>query len=297
MISNSLLALALLFGLAPADETHTIKSKKSAKGDMTLIEDQEEGENKLVLTVGGKEVPTPQGMGKEGKNEVYVETILEKPEKADRATSLKRKYEKARATKEGKETTYVYEGKTVLIDKKGDKFQFQLEGGKELTGKDAEALDKEFNKKDGLSEDEMEKLILPTKPVKVGDTWKIDAEKLFKGANSEIGVTGEGAKGTGKLIEVYEKNGHKFGKMDIDLEAPITKFGDEKVKFKVAEGSKLKMVFHVDVCIDGTSGDGTMKGDMAMDVEGTFDANGMEAKMVLHAKNKTTKKGTDQTKK
>src|SRR5262249_41050698 len=113
MITHSLLALALLFGLAPADDTHTIKIRKSAKGDVTLIEDRKEGENKVVLTVGGKEVPTPQG--KEGKNDVYMLTILEKPENADRATSLKRKYEKARVTKEGKETTCLYEGKTVLI--------------------------------------------------------------------------------------------------------------------------------------------------------------------------------------
>jgi hypothetical protein len=298
MIGSSLIALSLVLGLAPAEDTHTIKVKKSAKGDVVKVEDQEDGDSNMVLTVGGKEVPNQKGPGKIGKNEVYVETILEKPEKAEKATSLKRKYEKARFTKEGKEGTRVYEGKIVLIEKKGDKYQFQIEDGKELTGKDAEALDKEFNKKEGVSDDELEKLILPGKPIKVGDTWKIDADKLFKTMVREAGLGGEGSKASGKLLEVHEKGGRKFGKMDIELESPITKFGDDpKVKFAIADGAKLKMVFHLDACIDGTSTDATMKVEMSLDMEATFDAGGMEAKMVMHAKNLATKKGTEQAKK
>jgi len=298
MLSSSLIALSLALGLAPADETHTIKVKKPAKGDVFKVEEQEESENKTVVTIAGKEVPNQPGMGKEGKSEIYVETILEKPEKAARPTSLKRKYEKARFTKDGKEGTRGYEGKTVLVEKKGDKFQFHFEDGKELSGADAEVLDKEFNKKDGPSNEELENLMLPDKPVKVGETWKIDAAKFFKDFPKESGLGGKGSKASGKLLEVYEKGGRKFGKMDIEFESPITKLGDDpKVKFNIAEGAKLKMIFHVDACIDGASSDATMKMETSMDVEATFDAAGMEGKMVMHVKGLMTAKGTEQLKK
>jgi hypothetical protein len=298
MIGSSLVMLGLVVGLAPAEDTYTIKFKKSAKGDITRIEGQEEGENKIVLTLAGKEVPNQPPQGKEGKAETFVETILERPDQSDRATSLKRRYEKARFTKEGKEQTRGYEGKVVLIEMKGDKYVFQIEGGKEVTGTDAEALDKEFNKKDGPSESEMEKILMPGKPVKVGETWKIDAEKLLKTMAKEGGFGGDNPKASGKLLEVYEKGGHRFGKMDIEMTSPITTFaGGDMVKFKVADGSKLGMKFHLDVCIDGSCADAAVKSEMALDMEATFDAGGMEGKLVMHAKNAGAKKDTEQPKK
>jgi len=298
MFGSSVMLLGLVFAAAPADEAYTIKIKKSAKGDVIRIEDQEEGENKMTILVGGKEAPNQPPQGKEAKNEVYLETIVEKPDPNERATSLKRKYEKARFTKDGKEQTRGYEGKTVLIEKKGDKFGFQLEGGKELTSADAEALDREFNKNNGLSESEMEKMLMPSKPVKVGETWKIDADKLLKALAKEGGFAGDNPKASGKLVEVYEKAGHRFGKMDIEMSSPITFFsGGDGVKFKVADGSKLGLVFHVDVCIDGTCGDGSIKANMALDMEATFDAGGMEGKLVMHTKNAGNKKDTEQPKK
>jgi hypothetical protein len=298
MIVNSVILLGLVVGLAPAEEAYTIKIKKSAKGDVIKVEDQEDGENKLSLSIGGKPAPNQPPQGKEGKAESYVETILEKPDSAEKPTSLKRNYEKARFIKEGKEQTRAYEGKTVLIQKKGDKYQFQIDGGKELTGMDAEDLDKEFNKKDGLSEDELEKLLLPTKPVRVGDTWKIDGDKLFNAMAKEGGFSAEGSKATGKLVEVYEKGGRKIGKMDIEITSPITKFGEkESVKFKVAEGSKAVQAFHLDVCIDGTSSAGSIKAEVSMNIDAGFDAGGMEGKLSMNVKYVSSKKGTEQSKK
>jgi hypothetical protein len=294
MVSSSLVLFSLVVGLASAEDAYTIKIKKPAKGDVVKVENVENGDNQSVVTVGAKELSKEKG--KEGKNEVYVETVLEKAEKADKPTSMKRKYEKARVTKKDKEETRVYEGKTVLIEKKGDKYRFQIEDGKELTGMDAEALDNEFNsKKNGPSEEEIfEKILLPGKPVKVGDTWKIDTTEMFKAMTKEAAA--KDAKASGKLLEVYEKNGHKFGKMDIEIETPITDFGGDKMK--VAKGSKLKMTLHIDACIDGSSRDGAVKAEMFMDIEGTFDAGGdMEAKMVMHAKNLMSAKGTEQAKK
>src|SRR5439155_714677 len=116
----------------------------------------------------------------------YREEVLEK-EPGRRATRLRRQYEKAQARTDDQAETLPYQGKTVLIEKKGDKYRFRIEGGAELTGKDARFLDKEFNAK-GRTEDEsqLEKLFLPDKAVPVGASWKLDLERIAK----EIGKEG-----------------------------------------------------------------------------------------------------------
>jgi hypothetical protein len=302
MISSSLVLLSLVLGLAPVADTHTIKIKKSAQGDVTKVEDSEESTNTVVATdaAGTKLVDTKE---KTSKTVIYQETILEKKEGAERATSLKRAYDKARnVPKDGKEETRVYEGKTVLIDKKGDKYQFMIEGGKEITGKEAEDLDKSFNKK-GPSDEEIEKYVLPGKAVKVGESWKIEADKMLKELmkdEKETIMAFDGAKteGSGKLLEVYEKNGHKFGKMTFTISGTLKEFSAGGMKFKVKDGSKMDMDVHFDVCIDDAEGSGVMK----METKITLNADlptpdGKEVSMVVNGKTISTRKMTDMPKK
>src|SRR5262249_15115622 len=146
------------------------------KGDRTAFtsEDVEHDVFKVIDAEGGAK--------EEKKDKVtvraYRETVLEKAE-GKKATKLRREYEKARVKEKGKERTLPYEGKTVLIEKKGDKYEFEIEGGKPLTGKDAEELEKEFNEHT-IDAAKLDKLMLPPKPVAVGESWKIDAAAVVK---------------------------------------------------------------------------------------------------------------------
>jgi hypothetical protein len=211
MVISSLVLLGLVLGLAPAEEAQNIKIKKAAKGDAVKTDDTEETNTALVATDGAGNKVLEQ-KEKISKTNVYTETILEKKEGDDKATSLKRVYEKARGVgKDGKEEIKSYEGKTVLIEKKGDKYVFSIEGGKEITGKDAEDLDKSFNKEKGLSDAEMEKYLLPAKAVKSGDTWKVDAKSLMKDLGKSdkditIAFDDDKTEGYGKLLEAYSQS-------------------------------------------------------------------------------------------
>jgi hypothetical protein len=302
MISSSLVLVSLVLGLAPVADTHTIKIKKSAKGDVTKVEDVDESTTAVVATDGAGTKLVDQ-KEKTSKTNIYQETILEKKEGDDKSTSIKRAYEKARnLPKDGKEETRVYEGKTVLIDKKGDKYQFMIEGGKEITAKEAEDLDKSFNKK-GPTDEEMEQYLLPGKAVKVGESWKIDADKMLKELmkdEKETVIAFDSAKteASGKLLEVYEKNGHKFGKMTFAISATLKEFSAGGMKFKVRDGSKMAMDIQFDVCIDGGEGSGVLKMEMKMTLNADLPTpDGKEVNMMVDGKSTMTRKITDVTKK
>jgi len=89
-----------------------------------------------------------QGNALQEKNEtitekyIYQETLLEKSLEKNKATRLRRAYDQAEIARGDDKETLPYQGKTVLIEKKGDRYEFQIEGGEVLTGKD-EFLEKE----------------------------------------------------------------------------------------------------------------------------------------------------------
>ncbi|HZT83543.1 MAG TPA: hypothetical protein VFA26_25155, partial [Gemmataceae bacterium] len=208
----------------------------------------------------------------ETKKVAYKATILEKPEGAQRPTKLTRTYEKARVTAGGKERTLPYEGKSVLIEKKGDRYQFKIEGGEELTGKDAEELNKEFNRKDNTDTEELKKLLIPKAPVAAGGTWKLDmaavAKELSKGGGPVIDASK--AKGTGKLVKAYRKDGKQYGVMEFDLDLPVTEMPIGPMTLPLEAGSKLTIRMTVDGCIDGTDFSYRMKGDLGMKLSGVL---------------------------
>src|SRR5262249_48627271 len=175
-----LVILGLVAAAAPLrDDGYTIKIKKSGQGDVTKqkIEETDKSTSKLE-GADGKAL-------KETKVETTVkqadkETVIEKVN-GKKATKLRREYTEAVVKSGDKETILPYKGKTVVIEKKDDgKYHFTIEGDKELTGRDAELLDRSFNKGGDSDDDTMEKAILPKKPVKEGDTWTIDAASIAK---------------------------------------------------------------------------------------------------------------------
>jgi hypothetical protein len=274
-----------------ADETYTIKVKQGAKGDRALLESQETEQSHVkVLDATGNAVEDKE----EKKVTVlkYRQTILEMPDAKKRPTRLRRQYDKAQLTTDGKAQTLAYEGKTVLIEKKGDKYHFQIEGGDELTGKDAELLDKEFNKeKDDKSE--LEKVLLPKKAVRVNETWKIDPEglkALSKGEGDEIPVDLDKAVGTGKLVRAYQKDGRQFGVIEFRMDLPL-KGTIGKEKLTVAAGTKMTMQIKLDGCIDGQASDAMAEFTAKMDLTGTVKGpDGNDYKVMLNVN--ATQKGT-----
>jgi hypothetical protein len=195
----------------------------------------------------------------------YTDEVIEKPAGAPKPTKVKRTYESAELTVKGQKQDLGLKGQTVLIEKKGDKYTFTA-AGKPLAGKAAELLGKEFSAKKQTRDEDF----LPGKPVKVGETWKIDVTKVAA-EMSEGGMVIDDQKSTasGKLTKVYDKGGKKFGVIEVtmDLVATTLKSGPQEVPLK---DSKLTLALVLDGCIDGTeatgSGKMSMKGKLSGDV-------------------------------
>ena len=302
----ALLVLAgLLMAAAPLriEDAYSITVKKAGQGDITK-QDRQETETSNVKIEGPDGKVLQDQKQERIVTETYKETILAK-EKGKKATKLRREYTKA-VVKVGKnETTLPYQGKTVLIEKKDGKYHFQIEGGEELTGKDAELLNKSFNAsgEEDVNE-QLEKVFLPQKPVKVDETWKIDPDALVKAFSKDskqpFPVDKSKVAGTGKLLRAYKKDGKQYGVLNVKIDMPLK--GDFPLgpgqAAPIKDGSKMTLRVEVDGCIDGTASDAvadmTMEADIVATIKGP---DGKEYKMTLHNTQKGKTDEKDQSKK
>jgi hypothetical protein len=275
----ALAASMLLLGvpvLIRAGDSYQIKFKTHQDtGKTSQVEQQEtiHSQSKLVGLIVKKVLENNEE--KQSALYRYRETILEKPKGQNHPTRLRRQYEKAQLEVAGKKSAPSWEGKTILIEKKKDRYQFSVEGGPELTGKDAEPLADEFQAARGPSGD-FSDLLPPDKALRVNETHDLDAKALLKHFENGAGIKFDvsKAKGTLKLLRVYKKQGRQFGVVDVHIELPLqelasTPKADPKAAEKLVMRPGAKMTLHavIDGCIDGSAAIATSKIDM--EINGT----------------------------
>lgn len=270
--SIALTALTTLFvttGTGLAQEAVTIKLRERGNGDAAVVKRSENVVTKMTVTDGAGQVVLDN---RELKTEIaeYTETIL-KREPGKLPTKLTRAYTKAQSGKDKKLDDLALAGKTVVIEKKGDKYGFTYKDGGELDGSALAALKKDFGKKTDSSA-EIEKLVLPKSAVKPGESWKIDMAKIVAEIAKDGGMDLDTAKATGKgtLVKAYKKDGRQFGVMAFKMDVPIVSIGKGQGQLKFAAGAKITLDLTFDVCIDGTSETGEMKMTMKMGGNATF---------------------------
>jgi hypothetical protein len=270
-----LAAMVLLVkgGLQAQDHTYTIKVKEAGKGETVLVELTEAFTNATKIVDGGDKALLDRA-DKGAVTATYKETILEQEGKK-RPTKLRREYDKAQVQAGGKTVDLPYHGKAVLIEKQKDnRYHFRIENGNELAGPDSEALEREFNT-GGVGDDkfDLEKHLLPKAPVRLNDTWKIDMEALAKDftSNTSMEVDLAKASGTGQLKKVFDKDGKSFGELHILVNMPLKSVpgGPGMPKVPLKDGSKASIDVTLNLCIDGTSLAGTLKGMMKMNMQGS----------------------------
>jgi hypothetical protein len=244
---------ALFVAVAPAadDEAIELKNYLPKVGDRTRVTDEERTTTRSIFTVGEKREDKVE---RHTKLVVYVSEVLAVKKGEKKGTKIKRVYEKAEDVKDTA-TKLPLHGKTVVIEKKGDKYTFAYDDGKAVDGEAREQLDKEFNKKDEATLDDL----IPKRPLKPGETWKMDTDKLIKAFAKEdaFAVDKKGASGSGKLAEVYTFGGNKYGVFDLRIEFPLSEIsGENKIPLKA--GSKMTMHIVGDGNVDGAEPDGAM---------------------------------------
>lgn len=253
---GTLVSVLFLTGVGLAQEKHTIKPRHDAKGDRSdIVREEKVEENLRVVGGDGKEL--------QKKSQTilltasFTEEIVAK-EANQRPSEVKRTYGKAEIKIGDRAEPFAYSEKTVLIQKMGDAFKFTIDG-KALEGRDAGTLTKDFDPK-RPSEEDSEKMFLPGKPVAEGESWTVDAKNVLEttsgkeAANKAFDLAK--AKGSGKLLKVFKKDGAQYGTIEFNVSVPMKEFNG---RFPCKEGALLTFQLTGDVCIDGTRSGGTSK--------------------------------------
>jgi hypothetical protein len=256
------LAVVMLLALsAAADDAVIIKDFVPKTGQRFKVTIAEKNNAKTAFTIMGN-AQNKEEM--KTKSVVYTEEVLENSGNNKAANKLKRIYEKAVTGKDGKDTKMALDGKTIVIEKKGDKYAF-TEDGNDLTGEARTILDSEFNNGDLKNKGDF---FLPKNPVKVGESWKIytaDIQKMIAPSGGTLDKDKTTMKGT--LIKVYKKDQEQFGIMELVLDSPITGLGP--MTPLVIKDAKLTMKITADICINGSIPDGTMTNKYKSVINGT----------------------------
>lgn len=281
-----LAALVLITGAAQSQTpgTYTITLRDKLQGDVIDVDEQSTEQSKV-------KIDGPDGKALIDRSEArtrhftYRETIVEKTANARRPDRLSRQYSRAEVKVGDQMQQLAYHGQTVLIEKKDGKYRFQIAGGKELTEEDARLLDEEFNKKgDGL---DIRRVLLPSKPVRIGETWKIDpaplVKELTRGDDSQVAVDLAGATATGKLLEVREDK-PRTGRMEFQIELPLKEFTRATEKRKLDAGSRMVLTLNADVCIDGSANSGVIKNTMKLTASGPLDTPNGKGKLQIESR-------------
>jgi hypothetical protein len=169
------------------------------------------------------------------------------------------------------------QGKTVFAELKGDKYEFQVEGGKELEEWEAGILQSRF---DPSLTPNFKHLLLPGMPVAVGDSWKLDQKPWIEkldGSDKDTSTKVTKMKATAKLVKTYKRGTAQFATIEASIQFTV------KVVLKAKEKNPESILMHdydfavkLDACSDGSLVQGeitvTRKTDsrsMAADGDGT----------------------------
>ncbi len=253
-------ALMVLAGSAPA-ESYTIKIKEHPSlGETISVHDVEKTTTRLKMKKGGKVVNDETTA--ETKEEAYTATATGREKGAKRPSAYKRTYTKAQVTKGGKTEVASYQGRTVLFNKRGGKYEVTVEGAPALAGKDLKALIKDAN---SSKDDDDVSVLLPTKAVEVGDTWTIGGKAVAKLGIDQLNA--DKTKGQGKLLKAYRKDGKQFGVLEFRV----------RLIMKDQKGTQWapgELTLTIDTPIDGSSQVGTMRMAMKMAAKAELERDG-----------------------
>jgi len=262
-------AIGLIGVASAADEKYSIIIPKDKKGDKTANDKTEESKNLIAVNFMGMDNKQDE-VG--GRKESYTEEILAVKAGERKAIKLTRTYTTAEKTAKGETAKRVYAGKTVLIEKKGEKYEFSIDG-KPLAEADAPELYKSYNK-DKDEPDAQD--LMPAEAIKVGDGWKVPAdksEKMFKTLGDEkMKVDPKKSTIAGKLVKAYKKDGAQYGVFELTITVAVAEL-DLGSGLAKATGT-ITVTGTMDGCIDGTVNAGVSVKKTTIDIAADLPNNG-----------------------
>lgn len=257
-VGLSITVLLLLVAAAGrAEETYTVKFKPLAKGERLRFDIKEDGSKRIKsFDPDGKKVEDKET--KETLHRVYDDSYLEVVDGAP--TVLLRRYERAERTLDKRTSKLPFHGHTLRIDKKENRYEFQIDGEKVEPAESGE-LFQEVGR--GFNRVRWHEFFAPDRPVKLDERWKANPAKVIDllALGSQFDVDKDQVESTCKLVKVYGRDGKRYGRFEVRVLIPLQamKSRDKRTAIKA---SWLEIEATPEVVIDGSSRNGEMSGVM-----------------------------------
>jgi hypothetical protein len=255
------LAVVMLAAGAQA-QTYTIKLKSHPDEGKSVVQtstDRLVNSDKLIAADG--KVLNEQ-KGTQVKETVFTETVLEKGDKGPKKFKLKYTKTTGKAT--------ALEGRTVVFEWKDGRYEASVEGKPNLPEKDLADVARKCSQ---VFEYDLSKLLLPDKPVKVGDTWSFGTASTLGGfVGQKDGVDKDETSGKAKLLRVYKNGDSQFGVIELDIRLVYKTFPE----LTLEKSLTLHIKGTLDTAIDGSSTAGKLNLTSTMRGKGTVERGGMK---------------------
>lgn len=262
----SLAALAL--AVSAQAQTYTLKIK-SYPDEGKVIETKEVDKITSSTTATDEAGKVLQDR-KEGMTKEIAATMKVLKAGDPKPAKYVREFSRAVVITGEKEQKLPYSGRTINYEKKDDKYALTAEGDPKLGDRELAELIAKANQ----TADDVEKVLLPEKAVAEGDTWQVDPKKVVKALGDGGEPIMDKVKATGKLTKVYKKGDQQWGVIEVPIEIPFKSL-KQAPNVKVNE-ALLKLTMTLDVPIDGSSTEGSLKASGQMTIKGEIDAGGMK---------------------
>jgi hypothetical protein len=253
MLPAFMATMLVTAGAQAQNYTLTIK-EHTAPGKNVVVKEVGTTRSSGVVTQGGKIL---QELKSDEVSDIqYTERVVEAG--TPRPKKITRTYAKAQKGDKGKAAALFYQGKTVVLELKGDKYQATLQGVEVKEAKmllDLAALAATADKSNET------KALLPHKAVGVGDAWQLgkDAVLVFM-RDMPDGADLANLKAQGRLLKTYKKDAQQWGTLEFNVAMPLKKLGGAALPKPVF----LQIKMTIDTAIDGSSTAGVMLGTMTL---------------------------------
>ncbi|MGL6072857.1 MAG: hypothetical protein ACRC8S_01720 [Fimbriiglobus sp.] len=210
----------------------------------------------------------------------FVEKYLKMKKGQSNPILGERVYQEAKKSKNKSDAmeSDMLEGKTLRYEMVDGQYQLKLDG-KEILVEELGEFGTSFK---SYKTSPKNQNMIPDKPVKVGESWKLNEEKVMKLIFEKFKSSGmiideSKTKGTGKLLAVSEKNGTTYGKLQFTFEVPLVKIvkGDTILE----EGSFSSFRVTIDTPIDGSNKTTTIQTEAKTLIHSKFPNNQGEVKV------------------
>jgi hypothetical protein len=233
--------------------SYLLRFKELGNGEVSYYSVRETGEVNFRIETfrGGRLFPSTVKMS---EDLAFWEQVLDRPA-GEAPVRVVRGYSAARYTEDGETHVLPMQGKRVSIERHGDHYTYNIDGGPRRPLRHREVLEAEF------TDDYRVEPYLPKHPVRINEVYALNgkpmAASVAKYSGMEFDMSRVEARGW--LVSVYDNQGRRFGKVVADLRFPVTAVMAEGKRMGMGYNDVMVLQTTFDICIDGSARVGTAR--------------------------------------